>query len=157
MATHPRLRPFTCYLLLCYLLIACCLSCYPPTIWATIYKCTDNSGHATFTDRGCPNQALYTPSATPPVMFEPLDPRDQKRLQQAEQRQNKLQQQRNKARLTQQRKIKADAEHKRALCEQAKRQLEQLAEQRRKGYSLSAQAKLDAAQAKFKRSKQHNC
>ncbi|MEM9620846.1 MAG: hypothetical protein AAF993_04305 [Pseudomonadota bacterium] len=145
-----------------------------------IIVCTDNRGHRTFTEpalaRRCADtsadhpaekhsgdqpatiaiQALQ-PLAAPALRLAPLTETERKQLQNLQQRQQKGQrlrrQKRNKA-WQQQQRLRADNK---ALCTRYRQQLDNLATRRRRGYTLTDSANLDAESESLKREYRQAC
>lgn len=141
--------------LLCCIIILGVLICRSGH--AAIYRCIDEHGHHTYTDRPCQGREQYTPQAHPGVTFTPMDAADQKRLQQAQQRDRQQRQAQRRARITQYREQVAQLAERRALCGAAISDLQKLKDRRRKGYALQAQRQLDARETALKLSKRQNC
>ena len=143
-----------------YLLIAfaaCAIGFMPTETGAVIYVCTDENGHRTYTDLGCPHAAPYTPPPAPPVSFAPLDATEAARLEALRKRvEDAGREQRDAAR---RRRIAAtsDAAERKAACARAKAALSRLVERRRRGYALSQQRGLDEQEAVLKDEKRRFC
>jgi hypothetical protein len=124
---------------------------------AAIYRCVNEAGHHTYTDRPCPGQQRYIPSTNPQVRFTPIAAADRKRLAQAEQRDQQQRQAQRKARAARHQQQVAQRAERAARCASASAELEALLAARRKGYSLQAQRQLDTREAALKLSKRQNC
>jgi len=123
----------------------------------TIYSCTDTNGHHTYSDRGCPDQQVYQPPASPAVRFVPIPPADLQRLENAARQRAERKRAQNKARTLRREAQREAARAREQTCRHATEELAAIALRRRKGYSLAAQPDLDDARAELKRRKRANC
>jgi uncharacterized protein DUF4124 len=122
-----------------------------------IFECKDASGHRTFSDRGCPNPQPYTPDLAPVIKFEKIDPRDAARLAAAQKNHRQQTLERRKRKHMHYERHRQAQQQREIRCADARTELKRLQDQRRQGYRISEQAKLDAAQARYRKLKQQNC
>lgn len=124
---------------------------------AAIYTCTDKAGQQTFTDRGCPGNSIYQPRANPVVDFAPLTTDEKAQLKSLQRQAEQSRLERQKSNLQRARRLATRQDQRKQDCQAAITALQNIANVRRKGYKLSAEAKLEASQASLQEIKRENC
>ena len=130
---------------------------------AAVTHCRDDAGQTHFLQFGCPpGTTPIAPDENPAerlsvVVTAPLSAEEKRALAQLERTLAKDRQQRAKARARTARARAAEAADADRRCREATRQLEQLAETRRKGYPATAEARLEAEEARWRSARKASC
>jgi hypothetical protein len=130
---------------------------------AAVMQCRDDAGQTHFLQFGCPPDTTpMAPDGNPAdrlsvVVTAPLSAEEERALVQLERRLAKDRQQRAQVRARTARARAAEAADAGRRCREATRQLEQLAETRRKGYRATAEARLEAEEARWRSARKSSC
>jgi hypothetical protein len=139
------------------------LICFAQPAMPAVTRCLDDSGHTHFSQFGCPAGTLPVPlkpedgSALSVVASPPLDPEEKQALANLERALAKDRIARARAREKAARARARQVEEAAALCSEARRRLEALADVRRKGYSAASEPRLEAEETRWRAARKAAC
>lgn len=138
------------------------LGCSVPAS-AAVHQCLDDAGRTHFRQFGCSEDSLPVPmdadsgATLSVVATTPLGPEEQQALESLEKRLERDSAARARSRGRDARARAKQAQAQTRLCAEAERRLEALADTRRKGYSASAESRLEAEEARWRSARKTAC
>lgn len=138
------------------------LGCSVPAS-AAVHQCLDDAGRTHFRQFGCSADSFPIPVDPDPdttlsvVTTTPLTPREQQALEALEKRLERDSAARARSRASNARARARQTQERARLCAEAERRLEALADTRRKGYSASAESRLEAEEARWRSARKTAC
>lgn len=161
MCKIPQIQPVGQLSLSAHLVLICITLGPPPFGQAAINHCQDEAGRSHFQQFACPpGMARIEQKARNPLSVvgtAPLSDAEQQALVDLEQSLARERQARSRARARAARQRSARQAEASRACQEASRQLDQLAETRRRGYTASAEARLESEEARWRAARKASC